>query len=234
MSSAKTSNSQTRARYPSQYRDRQVRAKSREIVDYHYDTQKPGKPLWLLIPGALVALGALALGVLVLLLAGAERISQTLATFLLGGLAFFYIGGVFIFSYGYELYDLGKALRLTAIIVFITFAAVFMLAVLVVVLGAVSGGKSRSSSSSESRSSSSGGGGAGGGGGLMRGLGPIFLGNLPNIHINPEVVRQVPVAPSAPEPLACAYCGKQYLPEATKFACPNCGAPAPADGMSQE
>ena len=38
-------------------------------------------------------------------------------------LAPFYVGGVFLFSYGYELYNIPRAIRLTAIIVFLTFAA---------------------------------------------------------------------------------------------------------------
>ncbi len=218
-----------RLRHPSQYRDRQVRAKSREVVDYHYDEQKPGKPLWLLIPGALVALGSLALIVyLIFATFGAQEIDSTLGTVLICALAPFYIGGVFVFSYGYELYDITKAIRLTAIIVFLTLAAVFILAVLVVVLGALSSGKSKSASGSASRSSSSG----GGVGGLMRGAGrmlggaPIFVDvNLP--QTTREVIREVPVAPPAPEPIACEYCGRPYLPEENKFACPNCGAPAP-------
>jgi hypothetical protein len=42
-------------------------------------------------------------------------------------LAPFYVGGVFLFSYGYELYNVPRAIRLTAIIVFVTLAAVFLL-----------------------------------------------------------------------------------------------------------
>ncbi len=219
------------SRYPSSYRDRQVRAKSREVVDYHYDEQKPGKPLWLLIPGALVALASLALIVyLVYQTYSAETLDKGLGAPLIFALAPFYVGGVFIFSYGYELYDLGKAIRLTAIIVFLTFAAVFMLAVLFVVLGALSKGKSSSSSSSRSDSSSSGGGSSSNRGGFFGAGGPIFLGNtLPNITINRETVREVPVAPPAPEPVACAHCNRPYLPAENKFACPNCGAPMAKD-----
>jgi len=60
-------------------------------------------------------------------------------------LAPFHIGGVFLFRYGYELYDLPRALRDTAIIVFITVATVVSIAVLFVVLGAMGEGKSGSS-----------------------------------------------------------------------------------------
>jgi len=73
----------------------------------------------------------------------------------------FYVGGVFLFSYGYELYNIPRALRLTAIIVFVTLAAVVIVAVLFFLLANMngsSGSKSSSSNSSKggkSRSSSS-------------------------------------------------------------------------------
>jgi len=36
-----------------------VRARTRQVVDHHHDDDKPGKPLYLLIPGGLVALASL-------------------------------------------------------------------------------------------------------------------------------------------------------------------------------
>ena len=45
----------------SQYPARAVRAKTNEVVDYHKDEAQPGKPLYLLIPGGLIALASLAL-----------------------------------------------------------------------------------------------------------------------------------------------------------------------------
>ncbi|MDX1377711.1 MAG: hypothetical protein R3307_02590 [Anaerolineales bacterium] len=50
----------------SQYRARQVGAKTNEVIEYDHDESKPGKPLHILIPGGLVALGALAAIVLVI------------------------------------------------------------------------------------------------------------------------------------------------------------------------
>ena len=107
------------------YRTLNVGAKTRQVVDHHYDDEKPGKPLYLLVPGGLIALASLALIIYIAYQAWylgempADK-GQTLILIL----APFYIGGVFLFSYGYELYDVPKALRLTAIIVFITLAAV--------------------------------------------------------------------------------------------------------------
>ena len=45
----------------SQFRARQVSAKTQEVVDYHRDDSRPGKPLFIMIPGALLALAALGL-----------------------------------------------------------------------------------------------------------------------------------------------------------------------------
>jgi hypothetical protein len=40
----------------SEYKARQVRAKTNEVFEYDHDDEKPGKPLHILIPGGLIAL----------------------------------------------------------------------------------------------------------------------------------------------------------------------------------
>lgn len=231
-----------------QYRDRQVRAKTREVKDYHYDDARPGKPLYLLIPGGLVALGSLVLIVYLIYLTVLEQsIDSTQGWLLIGLLAPVYVGSVFVFSYGYELYDVPRALRLTAIIVFLTLSIVIIIAVLLVLIG----GSSKKSGGSSSSSSS------GGGKSLLAG---IFGGsassstsssrpattynpsrtfvNLPDIVIGGntvtrEVVREVPVAPPEPQPIKCGYCGRAYIPKETKYACPACGASATPDQIAE-
>ncbi len=223
-----------RPRYSPQSPSYRVRPRSQEVVDYHYDEQKPGKPLWLLIPGALAALGSLALIIILAALSYGDQpsLNPSLGTALIVALVPIYIGSVFLFSYGYELYDIPKAIRLTAIIVFLTLAAVFMFAVLLVVLGALGKSKSSSSSSSSSSRSSSSGGSRGG---FLDGIGPIFINSPPITHtVTREVVREVPVEPPEPQPLSCEYCGRPYIPEETQFACPNCGAPAPQELFLQK
>jgi hypothetical protein len=211
-----------------------VRAKSNQVVDHHYDDAKPGKPLYLLIPGGFIALASLALEIFVAYQTFLnEEIPQTTGIVLMLILSPFYIGGAFLFSYGYELYDLPRALRDTAIIVFITLASVVIIAVLFVVLGAMGEGRSGSSSSrrssgSQSSASSSGssGGGLGGGysGGSFSNLGPIFIGGVgPSRVETHEVVKEVPVEPAKPQPVSCPYCGRSYVPADNKYACPNCG-----------
>jgi hypothetical protein len=140
----------------SEYKARQVRAKTHEVYEYDHDDSKPGKPLHILIPGGLIALATLGLIILIGYLTWIdESLSQELGIMLCLILAPFYVGGVFLFSYGYELYDIPRALRLTAIIVFVTLASVVIIAVLFAVLGNMKGGSSSSSNSKGGRSSSS-------------------------------------------------------------------------------
>src|SRR5512135_1427863 len=118
-----------------------VRAKTSEVRDYHYDDARPGKPLYLLIPGGLIALAAIGLIIYIgykTWYLGDMPSSQGIG--LIALLAPFYIGGVFLFSYGYELYDMPKALKLTAIVVFITVAFVVIIAVLFVLASGESKG----------------------------------------------------------------------------------------------
>lgn len=101
----------------SEYKARQVRAKTNEVFEYDHDDEKPGKPLHILIPGGLIALATLALIIFIGYLTWFdESLSQEIGVVLLIILAPFYVGGVFLFSYGYELYNIPRAIRLTAII----------------------------------------------------------------------------------------------------------------------
>lgn len=216
------------------YKARQVRAKTQQVIDYHYDEEKPGKPLQLLIPGGLIALASLALIVFIAYRVWYEgSMEQGTGLPLLALLSPLYVGGVFLFSYGYELYNLPRALRLTAIIVFITISAVVIVAVLFVLLGSSSksgsSSRSRSSSGKSSNTSSSASSGNWSGGG---GVGPIFLGGLNTPGTTREVVREVPVEPPKPQPITCPNCGRSYIPADNNYICPSCGAPAPPQDKS--
>jgi hypothetical protein len=214
------------------YKARQVNAKTRQVVDYHYDDDLPGKPLFLLIPGGLIALASLGLIIWIAYRTYYEGSLETgagLPMILL--LAPFYVGGVFLFSYGYELYDLPKALRDTAVIVFVTAASVVIVAVLFALAGMTGEGKSSSSSksssgkSSSSRTSSR---RSSGDGSWGSDIGPIFVGGNNTRTVTREVVREVPVEAPQPQPIPCPNCGRPYIPASTDYICPSCGAPAPA------
>jgi hypothetical protein len=217
----------------SQYRARQVGAKTQEVVDYDHDDSRPGKPLHILIPGGLVALGSLAVIILVAYLTWVDgQLTQSTGLVLIALLAPFYVGGVFLFSYGYELYNVPRAIRLTAIIVFVTVAAVVIVAVLFVVLGA--GGKlpeSKKKSSGSAKiqkpsSSASSGRGIG-----VPNIGPIIAlggGRTHTREVTREVVKEVEV-PVAPRAIDCPYCRRSYVPAEQEYACPACGAATPQE-----
>ena len=149
-------------------------------------------------------------------------------------LAPFYIGGVYLFSYGYELYNVPRAIRLTAIIVFLTAAAVVIVAVLFFVLAGggkmpsgskkkVSGGGSKVKASPTASSSR--------GSGLPNLGNVVVLGNMGRTHtreVTREVVKEVEV-PVAPRTIDCPFCSRSYVPADEKYICPSCGATTPEE-----
>jgi len=227
----------------SQYRAREVRSKTQEVVEYDHDESLPGKPLHILIPGGFIALAALGTIILVIYLTWFEgRVNESLGLGLIMLLAPFYIGGVFLFSYGYELYNIPRALRLTAIIVFLTVGAVVIIAVLALILGA--GGKGLTGGSSRKRSSGGGGSkplaktipmstssSSGGGGSGLPNFGPVVVlggGRTHTREVTREVVKEVEV-PVAPRSIDCPYCQRSYVPAENEYACPACGAATPPE-----
>ena len=234
----------------SEYKARQVRAKTHEVFEYDHDNDKPGKPLHILIPGGLIALATLALIIFIGYLTWFdESLSQEIGVVLLIILAPFYVGGVFLFSYGYELYNIPRAIRLTAIIVFVTLAAVVIVAVLFFALGNSKGGSSSSSKSSKSSSSKpsakmSGLKGAAIGGAMANRPssnspsggsaphlgGPIFVSGgrtrVETREVTREVVKEVP---KEPMPITCPFCTRSYVPVEQNYICPSCGAATPKD-----
>jgi hypothetical protein len=129
-----------------------IREQTFQVIDHHHDTGNPDKPLFMLVPGGVGAVAALAF----ICFLGYRTFldeSMTVASFGYSciGLVPVFVGATFIFSYGYELYDLKKALKLTATIGGIALAAVVIVVVLVVV--------AQSGWSTSSRSKRSGGSG---------------------------------------------------------------------------
>lgn len=243
----------------SEYKARQVRAKTHEVFEYDHDDEKPGKPLHILIPGGLIALATLALIIFIGYQTWfEENLAQELGTVLCLILAPFYVGGVFLFSYGYELYNIPRAIRLTAIIVFVTLAAVVIIAVLFFVLGNMKGGSNSSSSkSSKSSSKSSSSSGSAkpsvnksGFGGVVGGAiankssssssgsssshhhsgGPIFFGGGGTHVETREVTKEVvKEVPKEPMPITCPFCSRSYVPIEQNYICPSCGAATPRE-----
>jgi hypothetical protein len=110
--------------------DFQVSAKTRNVVAYHEDPEREGRPLLLMMCGAGIALLCLMfIGVLCFRTFYEHRIDTNNAYFGISLLFCFYVLGVFLFCYAYELYDMPKALRLTIFAAFVSL--VFLVLVIV-------------------------------------------------------------------------------------------------------
>jgi hypothetical protein len=134
------------------------------------------------------------------------------------------------------LYNIPRAIRLTAIIVFLTVGAVVIVAVLFFVLaggGKIPSGSSKNKSSGggsrarvKSTSSSS-----SGGSGLPNLGNVVVLGGMGGTRtreVTREVVKEVEV-PVAPRSVHCPSCNRAYVPADEKYICPSCGAPTPKE-----
>lgn len=206
-----------------------VSAKIRHVTEHHHDDSRPGKPLALLVPGAIVALAALA-GVIFIVYQTwyLRQFPEQHGIVFSSVLGTIYAGAVFVFSYGYELYNFNKALRLTALIVVITVFAVILVAALFAVFSASKDSGSKSSSSSNKSSSSK------GNSGVDRSVGLPYLTSSPLSSGAPIHTRQyAPVAPTpaqAAQPITilCQYCGTDVtIPpsnQPTALECPSCKA----------
>ena len=118
-------------------------------------------------------------------------------------LALIYAGSVFLFSYGYELYDVPQALRLTALLVFLSVAAVIIIAIL---------GRSKSDSSDDSSSSSG---------------GDRVIWHSWDLDLSTSAAASPVSTPARPpsQPVICSHCGGFYVPAGTGAPCPHCGTP---------
>jgi hypothetical protein len=204
----------------SDYNFLQVRPKTKEVVDFHNDDSRPGKPLRVMVPGALIALASLGAIIYVVYQTWFKEIlPENQAGKYLLMLAPAYIIGVFLFSYGLEMYNLAKGLKLTAIIVITTVFIVVVIAVLFLLVSAKAKGGSSSGSSSKSSSSKATSSGSGGGFRLWR-RNALITGAA--VGSGSEEQAAAEAAP-APEPIVCPSCHHSYVPAEHGVTCPNCG-----------
>ncbi len=112
-----------------------VRERTASVVAVHRDTETPERPLFVLIPAGIVALGAF---VAMIFASVKTWYLHDVATstgvwgLVITGVAF--IGAIFAFNYAWELYDLRKAVRRTLVMCAIAFAAVAVVASVLAIL----------------------------------------------------------------------------------------------------
>lgn len=207
---------------------RKVRQKTREVVEFHRDDDRPGKPLHLIIPFGLLALAALLTICGVVHQTWIKHVweeSKGIGTLVV--LLPVYIGSVFAFSYGYELYDVERATKLTAWIVLLTVGIVVVVGVLFCLLsgsGDSKNDKGSSSKSSEGSSSSSTSNWFSSGGSSSSSTGTPWIDLNLSSSSTSEVGTETPIEPLPPQPIACTFCKSEFIPEETEFKCPSCGA----------
>ncbi len=211
-----------------------IRPHTAAVVHHHRDTSNPDKPLFLLIPGGMIAVMSL-LAMIVLGVAAAEtsepaEFDRYARLILL--LLPVYFASLLVFCYGYELYDWPRALKRTLWWGILGLAAVLVIAVIIIAL----------------RSDADGDSGGGDGEGVLSKLkGAVFsdtsgevvselaqpLGEkLISLHLGDGAAEAGNAGPALMSSANCLKCGvyQVLLPNGL---CPSCSATRMQDGTPQ-
>jgi hypothetical protein len=114
---------------------RQVLERTRAAVEYQRDPERPGRPIGLMLAGTAVAmLAAVLCARLAYQIWYAHIVDPDYGIYGISLLFAFFVLGAYLFSYGFELYDGQKALRLTIVL---AISGVIALAVMIAVLVAL-------------------------------------------------------------------------------------------------
>ncbi|MPZ50820.1 MAG: hypothetical protein GEU75_16230 [Dehalococcoidia bacterium] len=128
-----------------------VTARAREVLAYQEDASREGRPLSLLFGGGVLAIfcGAL-IGLLAYRTWMLNDVDPDWAYAGIGCLFVIYSFGLFLFSYGFELYDAEKAVRLTLVLVLLSVAALVVMILVFTVLAKIKAASSLSEAASGS------------------------------------------------------------------------------------
>jgi hypothetical protein len=190
-------------------------ARTRAVAGYQADMEKPGRPLDLLIGGGVLA------SVSLILIGGIGyrtwyqgTMTTDWAYGAIGLLFVIYTFGVFLFAYGYELYDVAKALRLTLIVALLSVAAIFLFAVLVAALSKLKGGSGGDVEESSIH------------GGLLRAIGSMAEDRIDDGRRRQEPDDDDDALVMKPFVVSCQACGETFTPAPPRAVCPGCGRSA--------
>lgn len=188
-----------------------VRTQTQRMLEYDADPDQPGRPLMVLLGGAALALLALAFIIMVayrtwILDENSQERAYTAISLLFG----VHTVGVFLFAYGYELYDIGKALRLTIVI---ALGSVFAIAAVIGAMALLTRTKEVVSTASAFVDGAQEEGELRMAGGFFPAPGiPTTLGRF-----------ERPVEPAPPFAITCIGCGRDFQPSPPSAVCPYCG-----------
>jgi hypothetical protein len=199
----------------------QVRAKTRNVVAYHEDPDHEGRPLLLMMSGAGIALLCLMFIAVLCFRTFYEHRIDTSSAYLGVSLLFcFYVLGVFLFCYAYELYDTPKALRLTIIAAFVSLVFLVLVIVSLSTLAKMKDGVGALADEADS----------GGDGSLAR---TLFSYAGVNSSTQAEQARQRPgnfddysTPEERPFLVKCQKCREMFTPAPPDALCPYCGKAA--------
>jgi hypothetical protein len=206
-------------------------SRAREVLAYQTDATRPGRPLSLLFGGGAVAgVSALFIGLLAYRTLYLQVVAESWGYTGIGLLFVIYVFGLFLFAYAWELYDAGKAVRLTLIL---TLASAVALVVMMAVFAALAKVKAGAAILE---------GGQGSGGAKdARGLESMFhLAGTLATEAEPARESNAPRARSRFDPptrdplppfvITCAGCGDTFTPLPPSGVCPSCGRAAVTGG----
>jgi hypothetical protein len=205
--------------------DSQVFAHTRGVLAYHQDPAHEGRPLYLLLGGAAVAVVCLFLiGMLAYRTWYLEEIDPEKAYYGISFLFCFYVLGVFLFCYAYELYDMPRALRLTLIAAFVSVVLLFLVIFALASLSKLRSGVEAVAGEGDSVSD----------GGLFGTIASYAGGSERDRRyqrdwrerrrlgsFEPDNIRE-----SVPFLVNCLGCGEMFSPVPPKAECPHCGRAA--------
>jgi hypothetical protein len=175
----------------------------RQIAAYEQAPARPRRPLFTMLAGLLLAAVS---AVLCTLLAYdiwyESRVPAESGLFGVSLLFCFYVGGAYLFSYGYELYDVSRAIRLTIVLAVLGVLALAFMVVALVVLAFIKTGAGLA---------------------VSEGHGKQALGALSYLGADDDEDGPLKAEPIPGfSMLTCKRCERQFFPVPPDAVCPWC------------
>jgi hypothetical protein len=179
------------------------------VVDYHRDVEHAGRPLGVLLGGASLALVSAALCArLAYQVWYAHALDSDQGIFGVSFLFVFFVLGCYLFSYGFELYDQRKALRLTLVFAVCGVIALAVMIAVLVALAYLQVGAGIALSERQQNTAMS--------------AAMSFAGG--SVGPDPDGGKHAEPVPGLPM-LSCESCGRDFIAVPPDAVCPWCDTP---------
>lgn len=190
----------------------EIWSKTQRMLDYDADPSTTGRPLMVLLGGASLALLALAFIIMAIYRTWIlEENSPESAYPAISLLFLAHMAGVYVFAYGYELYDVAKALRLTLVISVVSFGAITAVLGAILLLTRVKESATAATSLIDPDEPLR----------FAGDAGAMFPFSAP---VTPSLGRfEARSEPSQPFSITCIGCQRAFEPAPPRAVCPNCG-----------